>query len=115
MVKINYWSIFILFLMACSNPKAISKKELISPDEMVIILTKRQLIVSEFNTFQYQGDFSQANIDSLLGLCHKELGYSDKDFENSWEFYTSSANDELMEIYDNVLQELQLLQEQSRN
>lgn len=101
--------------MACSSPEVIRKKAIIPSDEMVKILTQRQLIVSEFNTFQYQGNFSQANIDSLLSICHTELGYSDQDFESSWQFYTSEGNDELMKIYENVLQELQLMQEQAKN
>ena len=83
---------------------------------MVTILTKRQLIVSEFNTFQYQGDFSKANIDSLMSDCYLSLGYSEDDFDKSWNYYTTSdANEELLVIYDKVLQELQLLEEKSKN
>ena len=114
MVKINYWLIYICILMACSNPDVIRKKAIIPSDKMVAILMQRQLVISEFNTFQYQGDFSQSNIDSLLNQCHQKLGYSDQEFEDSWQLYTNQANDELMVIYEEVLQELELLQEESK-
>jgi hypothetical protein len=43
------------------------------------------------------------------------LGYSEDDFDDSWNYYTTDANEELLIIYDNVLQELQLLEEKSKN
>jgi hypothetical protein len=101
--------------MACSSSEVIQSKATISSDKMVEILTQRQLIVSEFNTFQYQGEFSQNKIDSLLTHCHQDLGYSNDDFQQSWQFYTSEGHDELIVIYDKVLQELELMQEKSKN
>ena len=40
--------------------------------------------------------------------------YSEDDFDKSWNYYTTDANEELLVIYDNVLQELQLLEEKSK-
>ena len=47
--------------------------------------------------------------------CYLSLGYSEDDFDKSWNYYTSDANEELLVIYDKVLQELQLLEEKSKN
>ena len=82
---------------------------------MIEILTNRQLIVSEFNTFQYQGSFTEFHVDSLLSSTYQQLGYSDDDFKMSWDYYTTKENQELLLIYDKVLQELQQLEVQSKN
>ena len=82
---------------------------------MVKILTSRHLTVSELNTFQYQGDFSEFHVDSLLSSSYLELGYSEYDFKKSWDYYTSNDNQELLAIYDKVLQEIQLMEEQAKN
>ena len=47
--------------------------------------------------------------------CYLSLGYSEDDFDKSWNYYTTYANEELLVIYDKVLQELQLLEEKSKN
>ena len=107
--------IFIAVLQSCTNGTKFKKKEVISSDDMIIILTQRQLVVSELNTFQYQSYFSKFHVDSLMSDCYLSLGYSEEDFNRSWDYYTSEANDELLVIYDKVLQELQLLEEESKN
>ena len=107
--------IFIAVIQSCSNDTKLKRTDIISSDDMVTILTKRQLIVSELNTFQYQGDFSQIHIDSLISDCFLSLGYSEDDFDISWNYYTTDANEELLLIYDKVLQELQILEEKSKD
>ena len=107
--------IFIAVIQSCSGGSKLKRTDVISSDDMVKILTKRQLIVSELNTFQYQGDFSKFHVDSLMSECFLSLGYSEDDFNKSWNYYTTDANEELLVIYDNVLQELQLLEEKSKN
>ena len=106
--------IFFTVIQSCSEGPKLKRTDVISSDDMVKILTKRQLIVSELNTFQYQGDFSRFHVDSLMSECFLSLGYSEDDFNKSWNYYTTDANEELLVIYDNVLQELQLLEEKSK-
>jgi hypothetical protein len=105
----------IALLISCSNPSNKKYEGIISSDDMVKILTSRQLIVSELNTFQYQGDFSEFHVDSLLSTSYLELGYSEDDFNKSWNYYTNNDNQELLVIYDKVLQEIQLMEEQAKN
>ncbi|NDG53301.1 MAG: DUF4296 domain-containing protein [Flavobacteriia bacterium] len=107
--------IFILVIQSCSDGSKLKRTDVISTDDMVKILTQRQLIVSQLNTFQYQGDFSKFHVDSLISDCYLSLGYSEDDFDKSWNYYTTDANEELLVIYDKVLQELQLLEEKSKN
>ena len=49
--------IFIVVIQSCSDGSKLKRTDVISSDDMVTILTQRQLIVSELNTFQYQGFF----------------------------------------------------------
>jgi hypothetical protein len=107
--------VVVTILFSCSNPVEFNSKGVISADEMVKILTSRQLVVSELNTFQYQGSFSENHVDSLLASSYVSLGYSEEDFKTSWDYYTSNGSEDLLLIYDKVLQELQLLEEKSKN
>ena len=104
-----------MVIQSCSDGSKLKRTDVISSDDMVTILTQRQLIVSELNTFQYQGYFSKFHVDSLMSDCYLSLGYSEDDFDKSWNYYTTDANEELLVIYDKVLQELQLLEEKSKN
>ena len=47
--------------------------------------------------------------------CYISMRYSNEEFNKSWDYYTTDANDELLVIYDKVLQRLQLLEEETRN
>ena len=114
-MKNSFLIILIAVIQSCSNGSKLKRTDVISSDDMVTILTQRQLIVSEFNTFQYQGDFSKFHVDSLMSDSYLSLGYSEDDFDKSWNYYTTDANEELLVIYDKVLQELQLLEEKSKN
>ena len=104
-----------MVIQSCSDGLKPKRTDVISTDDMVTILTKRQLIVSELNTFQFPGDFSKFHIDSLMSDCYLSFGYSEDDFDKSWNYYTTDANEELLVIYEKVLQELQLLEEKSKN
>ena len=59
--------------------------------------------------------FSENHIDSLLASCYVKLDYTDQEFKTSWDYYTTDGSEELLLIYDKVLQELQLLEEKSKN
>lgn len=107
--------VIVTILFSCSSQTERTSKGIISSDEMVKILTDRQLLVSELNTFQYQGNFSENHIDSLLASCYVKLDYTDQEFKTSWDYYTTDGSEELLLIYDKVLQELQLLEEKSKN
>ena len=82
---------------------------------MVDILCQRHILLSQINTFQYNGDFSNFHFDSLMSDCYISMGYSNEEFNKSWDYYTTDANDELLVIYDKVLLRLQLLEEETRN
>jgi len=114
-MKNLFFIIVIVLIHSCSEQAQNNKKGVISSEDMVTILTNRQLVVSELNTFQYQGNFSEKNIDSLLASSYVDLGYTDADFKTSWSYYTTAGSEDLLLIYDKVLQELQLLEEKSKN
>ena len=107
--------IFIVVIQSCSDGSKLKRTDVISSDDMVTILTRRQLIVSELNTFQYKGNFSKFHLDSLMSDSYLSLSYSKDDFDKSWNYYTTDAHEELLVIYEKVLQELQLLEEKSKN
>jgi hypothetical protein len=73
------------------------------------------LLISTFNTYQYEGAISEEGIDSLLSSTYLNLGYTDEEFQSSWEYYLNEGKDELYNIYGNVLQEFELMREESRN
>ena len=110
----NLLIILIIVLQSCSNGSKINTN-VISSDDMVDILCQRHILLSQINTFQYDGDFSNFHLDSLMSDCYISMGYSNEEFNKSWDYYTTDANDELLVIYDKVLLRLQLLEEETRN
>tara|TARA_Y100000813_G_scaffold172582_1_gene136325 strand:- start:276 stop:617 length:342 start_codon:yes stop_codon:yes gene_type:complete len=110
----NLLIILIIVFQSCSNGSKINTN-LISSDDMVDILCQRHILLSKINTFQYDGDFSNFHLDSLMSDCYISMGYSNEEFNKSWDYYTTDANDELLVIYDKVLLRLQLLEEETRN
>ena len=64
---------------------------------------------------EYWAQCSKFYVDSLMSDCYLSLGYSEDDFDKSWNYYITYANEELLVIFDKVLQELQLLEEKSKN
>ena len=70
---------------------------------MTNILKERHLIVSEIKTFQYEGELNDSIVDSLLSSIHKSMGYTNEDFQNSWEYYLNQSSEELLQIFDSVL------------
>ena len=104
-----------MVFQSCTNNSKLKRTDIISSDDMVKILTQRQIIISELNTLQYQGKFSKSHIDSLISDSYISLGYSEDNFDRSWNYYTYDANEELLLIYEMVLQELQVLNEKSKN
>ena len=107
--------ILIVVFQSCTNNSKLKRTDIISSDDMVKILTQRQIIISELNTLQYQDKFSKSHIDSLISDSYISLGFSEDNFDRSWNYYTSDANEELQVIYEMVLQELQVLNEKSKN
>tara|TARA_Y100000766_G_scaffold210636_1_gene182243 strand:- start:11921 stop:12262 length:342 start_codon:yes stop_codon:yes gene_type:complete len=110
----NLLIILIFVFQSCSNGSKINTN-VISSDDMVDILCQRHILLSQINTFQYDGDFSNFHLDSLMSDCYISMGYSNEEFNKSWDYYTTDANDELLVIYDKVLLRLQLLEEETRN
>ena len=106
--------ITILFIH-CTNGASKKAENTIPASKMIKILKERQLIISKCNTYQYQAHFEQGQIDSLLKSTYIKLGYSDQDFQQSWDSYLNQGNQELHDIYDSILVQLQKLQEESRN
>ena len=104
-----------MVFQSCTNNSKLKRTDIISSDDMVKILTQRQIIISELNTLQYQDKFSKSHIDSLISDSYISLGFSEDNFDRSWNYYTSDANEELLVIYEMVLQELQVLNEKSKN
>ncbi|MGC6470590.1 MAG: DUF4296 domain-containing protein [Flavobacteriales bacterium] len=105
--------ITLLFLINCSGPES-NSRDFISKDQMTIILKERQLIVSTFNTFQYDGKLDESVVDSLLSSVYLEMGYSENQFQTSWNFYMNDSKGELIEIYDSILHELEYDKEITR-
>ena len=111
----KYLLISLTFLFAfCTNNKQRTQVA-IGEEHMKEILKERQLLISTFNTYQYEGAISEEGIDSMLSSTYLKLGYTDEEFQSSWEYYLNEGNDELYNIYGNVLQEFELMREESRN
>ena len=51
----------------------------------------------------------------MLSSTYLNLGYTDEEFQSSWEYYLNEGKDELFNIYGNVLQEFELMREESRD
>ena len=110
----KYFLVITLLLFTfCTNNKQ-STQVAIGDEHMKEILKERQLLISTFNTYQYEGAISEEGIDSMLSSTYLNLGYTDEEFQSSWEYYLNEGKDELFNIYGNVLQEFELMREESR-
>jgi len=111
----KYLLIFAVLLLTFCAESVKQTSKVIDEEQMKEILKERQLLISTFNTYQYEGAISEELIDSMLSSTYIKLGYSDEDFQNSWEFYINEGNKELYEIYGNIIQDFELMKEESMN
>ena len=51
--------------------------------EACLVITDKHL--------QYDGDFSNFHLDSLMSDCYISMGYSNEEFNKSWDYYTTDA------------------------
>lgn len=110
----KYLLISLTFLFAFCTEEVQKTEAVITVEHMKEILKERQLLISTFNTYQYEGKVSETLIDSLLSSTYLNLGYSDDDFESSWQYYLKDGNKELHDIYGDILQDFELMREESR-
>lgn len=103
----------VLFFSFCTE-KVQKTEVVISVEDMKEILKERQLLISTFNTYQYEGAVSEDLIDSMLSSTYINLGFSEEDFQSSWEYYLKDGNKELHEIFGYIIQDIDLMKEKSR-
>ena len=106
----KYFVILIGLLFACaSNVQDENAIQHLDSDKMFSILLDRHLLIAEVSTFQYQEDFSFSSQDSILNAVILKHNVTIEEFEESWNYYLSDANTELIDIYNKVIDQLKLL------
>jgi hypothetical protein len=106
----NYLVIIIALLISCTSkePEA-NPFQPLDNDKMISILVDRHLLLAEVSTFQYKKEFSFSSKDSILNAVILKHDVTVEEFEESWNYYLSDANEDLIGIYDKVIDQLKLL------
>lgn len=110
----NYFLIISLFLSFCSDPGKLVEPP-IGVVDMKQILKDRHWFFASNSYSLTQTDSIYDNTDSVLSSFHKSLGYTDLDFQQSWDYYLNQNNKELLIMYENILQDFQLESDQLKN
>ena len=111
----KYFLFASLLLFAFCTNKEQSTQDSISTEDMKEILKERQMLLSTLNTYQYDGVISDEKIDSMLSSTYLKLGYTEEEFQSSWKYYLKDGKCELYDIYGNILQDFELMREESKN
>lgn len=80
----------------------------ISVVDMKDILKERHLKVAELRLTP--SNLSSEEKDSILSQINIKLGYSNALFDSSWIYYSNSNPEKLTEIYQEILDELKLVE-----
>jgi len=110
----NYFLIITLFFSFCGDPTELAEPPIPVVD-MQQILKKRQWFVASNSYTLPQTDSIYENTDSVLSSFHRSLGYTDLDFQQSWNYYLNQNNKELLIMYENILQDFQLEGDELKN
>lgn len=110
----NQFLIICLFFSFCSNPTT-HKQPPIPANDMKKILQERQWQVASINSYHHTEKLQIENVDSILSSIHTMRGYTDEEFQQSWDYYLHQNNNELITIYDEILQDLELARDTIKN
>lgn len=110
----NYFLIITLFFSFCSDPVKLVEPP-IGVVDMKQILKERHWFFASNSYTLAQTDSIYENTDSVLSAFHKSLGYTDDDFQKSWDYYLNQNNKELLIMYENILQDFQLESDELKN
>ena len=107
----RYLIFSLLFFSSCLNTVEDNIPEP-SLDAEVLrkILVERHLLLAQITSFQYPDRLSNSLVDSLFhSICLKN-GSSSEEFEQNWDYYNSHDLDQLIEVYDMVIEDLKILE-----
>ncbi len=110
----NQFLIICLFFSFCGNPTT-HKQPPIPANDMKKILQERQWQVASINSYHHTEKLQIENVDSILSSIHTMRGYTDEEFQQSWDYYLHQNNNELITIYDEILQDLELARDTIKN
>ena len=110
----NYFLIITLFFSFCGDPTELAEPPIPVVD-MQQILKKRQWFVASNNYSLVQTDTLHESTDSVLSVFHRSLGYTDDDYQKSWDYYLDQNSQDLLLMYENILQEFQLESDELKN
>lgn len=96
-----------LFFSFC-NDSTLPKESLIPVNDMKKILKERQWIIASINTYHYDVNPLGENVDSLLASVHQVMGYSNQEFQHSWNFYLHEKSNQLLMVCDEIIQDFQM-------
>ena len=110
----NYFLIILLLFCCCGEPSK-PTNQIIPKNDMKKILKERQWFIATCDYTRLTENKPFQNTDSILSSFHKNLGYSDAEFQQSLDFFINQNHDDLLSIYNDILQELSLESEKIKD
>jgi hypothetical protein len=74
------------------------------------ILLERHLLLAQITSFQYPDSLSNTIVDSLFNNICLKKGISKQEFDQSWKHYNTKEVDQLIKVYDSVIEELKVME-----
>ncbi len=107
----RYMFIFFFFFTSCVNSNLETNSEpKIDTDVMKQILLERHLLLAQITSFQYPDSLSNTIVDSLFNNICLKKGISKQEFDQSWKHYNTKEVDQLIKVYDSVIEELKVME-----
>lgn len=107
----KYFLIVLVFIVSCTDNS--QEKNIESKLDSVVmkqILLERHLLIAQITSFQYPDSLSNTIVDSLFANICLKNGIKQDEFDQSWEYYNTKEVNQLIEIYNDVIEELKVLE-----
>lgn len=109
MYRYLFFSLF--FFSSCFNTQEENIPEPSLDTEVLRkILVERHLLVAQITSFQYPDSLSNNLVDSLFHSICLQNGSTNEEFEQNWDYYNSYDLDQLIKVYDKVIEDLKILE-----
>jgi hypothetical protein len=108
-----YKSFIFILIAFCSCVNRVENKSIessLDAEVMRQILVERHLLLAQITSFQYPDSLSNSIVDSLFNAVCVKNGSSLDQFNQSWLYYNSQDINQLIKVYDLVIEDLKVLE-----
>ena len=106
-------SLIFILIVFCSCINKVDNKVIessLDAEVMRQILVERHLLLAQITSFQYPDSLSNSIVDSLFNAVCVKNGSSLDQFNQSWLYYNSQDINQLIKVYDLVIEDLKVLE-----